>query len=566
MAKAGAGYPQVEPGAAGLMDKRFAVCPPRATVARALARGAAADLFVTSARAAVRRRELARAEGWGLGSLRANDVAWRRLPVVGPRATEVEVRRWIARGVSLVLVRAGRRLLGVIDGERVEVTPAAPSVAGRLDRAGDRSVEARAWLLRVAGKVGEGMGVPVFAVGGFVRDLLRPGGLGCAGPDLDLVVEGDAVAFARRLAEEIGGHLVVHAGFGTASIEGGLGSGHGESAGAPLGRVDVATSRRERYEAPGALPLVSPAPLVEDLRRRDFSVNAMAISLAPSAFGRLLDPLGGEQDVRARRLRALHPLSFVEDPTRIFRAARYAARLGFTMEADSLRALRLGVSVGRYPALSGERLAAELHLVAGEPEAGKALKLLLRWKALRLWNHGYRSVSATARRLAAASRFLAWARANGIGVDPSEVYLLALLVDQGAATKASVLDRLALRGEAFDRLWAGLAAGPLASGIGRERRASRLADMLGNQPSTVLATTWILGGARARRRVEWFLAKGRAVRPLLRGQDVIALGVPPGPRVGECLAALRRGRLDGRLVTVAQERRFVKEYLSRKEA
>jgi tRNA nucleotidyltransferase (CCA-adding enzyme) len=565
MAKPGAVYPQVEPGAEALMERRLAICPARATVARALARGAGGEVLVTSARAAVRRRELVAAAGWGLGALAADEVAWRGLPVVGPRTAEVTVRRLVAQGAPLVLVRDGRRVVGAVDRERIEVMPPGPSVAGRLERGGDRAGEARAWMLRVAGKVGEGMGLPVFAVGGIVRDLLRDETAGRRFADLDLVVEGDGIAFARRLAEEVGGHLVVHAGFGTASIEGALASGAGEPSASLLGRVDVASSRRERYEAPGALPRVAPAPLVEDLRRRDFSVNAMAISLAPSTFGRLVDPLGGRGDLDARRLRVLHPLSFVEDPTRIFRAARYAARLRFKVHADSLRALRLGVRIAKYPALSGQRLFAELELLAGEPEAPMALKLLLGWKALKLWNIGYRFVPEISRRLPAASRLMAWTRAQGIGVDASELYLVSLLADQRLPVATATLHRLAVSGEPLARLRAALAARPLAARLERESRPSRIADMARAQPMTAIAAAWMLGGARARRRLQWFLSEGRAVRPLLAGEDVVALGVPRGPRVGDCLAELRRRRLDGALVSVGQEREFVKEWLKKDE-
>ena len=561
MAKAGAVYPQVEPGAEALMERRLAICPPGSTVARALARSAGVEVLVTGAREAVRRRELARAAGWGLGALAADEMAWRRLPVVGPRTAEITVRRLVTEGAPLVLVRRGRRAVGVVDGERVELMPGGPSVAGRLERAGDRAAEARAWVLRVAGKVGEGMGLPVFAVGGVVRDLLREETAGRRFADLDLVVEGDGIAFARRLAEEIGGHLAVHSGFGTASIEGALASRAGEAFGSPTGRVDVASSRREQYEAPGALPQVAPAPIAEDMRRRDFSINAMAISLAPPVFGRLLDPLGGLRDLGAWRLRVLHPLSFVEDPTRIFRAARYAARLRFTLDPDSHRALRLAVKLAKYPALSGQRLFAELELLAAEPEAPTAFKLLLGWGALKLWNTGYRPHSKVRQRLPAAGRFLAWSRQHGIGVDASELYLVAVLADQRPPVAIAVLQRLAVRGEPFARLRAALAARPLAASLERESRPSRIADLARPQPITALAGAWMLGGARARRRLEWFLSEGRGVRPLLAGEDVVALGVPRGPRVGDCLAALRRGRLDGALVTVAQEQAFVKEWI-----
>src|SRR6266540_1038722 len=361
MAKPGIAYPQVEPSAAALMDRRVVTCPAGRRVAAALdaARQAGAEVLLVGNRRAVRRRDLERVCRWGLTGLRAAEVGWDGLPVVPATAPELRARRLLMDGAPMILVRDGRRVVGVIDAEAVEVARPALSLMHHLDRLGDslasaggapaprrpaartatesRSGEARLWLLRVAGKVGEGLGTPVFAVGGFVRDLL----LGRAAPDVDLLVEGDGVAFARRVHEEIGGSLVIHEEFATASIEGAA-----SPAGPPLGRIDIASARREQYDAPGALPVVRVATVDEDLRRRDFSVNALAVALQPSAFGRLLDPLGGWPDLRRRRLRPLHPLSFVEDPTRIFRAARYASRLRFRLDAGGVRALRLALKVG----------------------------------------------------------------------------------------------------------------------------------------------------------------------------------------------------------------------------
>ncbi len=219
------------------------------------------------------------------------------------------------------------------------------------------------------------------------------------------------------------------------------------------------------------------------------------------------------------------------------------------------------MKLAKYPALSGQRLFAELELLAAEPEAPTAFKLLLGWGALKLWNTGYRPHSKVRQRLPAAGRFLAWSRQHGIGVDASELYLVAVLADQRPPVAIAVLQRLAVRGEPFARLRAALAARPLAASLERESRPSRIADLARPQPITALAGAWMLGGARARRRLEWFLSEGRGVRPLLAGEDVVALGVPRGPRVGDCLAALRRGRLDGALVTVAQEQAFVKEWI-----
>src|SRR5947208_468905 len=160
-----------------------------------------------------------------------------------------------------------------------------------------------------------------------VRDVWREAPV--SRRDLDLVVEGDGPAVARRLAQELGGTLREHERFLTASVE---------TPGA--GRIDVATARTERYETRGALPRVMPAAIEEDLRRRDFSVNAMAIELASGAWG-LLDPFGGREDLARRRLRVLHPLAYVEDPTRLFRAARHGARLGLTPDRATLAAQAL---------------------------------------------------------------------------------------------------------------------------------------------------------------------------------------------------------------------------------
>ncbi len=558
MARPGHRYPQVEPGARSLAVAGVVACASGTPVSRALARAraAGAGVIVSGPRQAVRLAELARAAEWGLGARPVREVAWTDLPVLAETATESEARRLAQAGASLVLLRRGARIVAAIDAAALAPAPPESSMLARLERAGDRVSEARLWLLRAAGKLGESMGTPVHAVGGLVRDLL----LGFAPPeghtpDVDLVVEGDGIALARRLGEEIGGTVLMHAGFGTASIEG----GHAP-AGARLGRVDIASARRERYARPGALPEVAPAGLLEDLRRRDFSVNAMAMALAPDRFGHLVDPLGGQRDVMARRLRALRPLAFVEDPTRIFRAARYAARLGFTVDRPTRAAIRLGVAHEPYPALSGQRLWREIELLAAEPHARKGFELLVSWKALSLFGVG----NPVRVSLADAERLDAWARAAGVAVDPAELYVVALLAGRPLPAIERCLDRLALAGEARARIEAGATRG---GRLARRLEAPRLApsatdEILRGEPGGAPLGAWLRGSARVRRRVEWYLAEGRAVQPRLTGGDVLALGVPPGPDVGRALAMLRRKRLDGAAGSVAEERRLVNEWLT----
>src|SRR5215831_8729111 len=539
MAKAGMPYPQIEPRAATLMDRRVVTMRGgrRVTDALRIALRPESEVVVLGAGRAVRRRELERAVEWGLGGLDADGISWSGLPLVSEDASEIVVRRLVLDGVPMVLVRRGREIVGVVDAARIEVARPTQSVAERLDRLEHEDGDARAWLLRVAGKVAEALGMPVFAVGGFVRDLL----LGHAAPDLDLLVEGDGVAFARRLHEEVGGRLVIHVAFKTASIEGAASRSR-----QPVARIDIASARRERYAAPGALPVVSEASVHDDLIRRDFSVNAMAIALQPSAFGRLLDPLGGQRDLARRTLRPLHPLSFVEDPTRIFRAARYATRLGFRLDRLGTKALAVALRVGSYPALSGQRLRAELDLIAGERRGFAGLERLLEWNAFRLWDRDFRTSPASVCHVRAAAQLSRWSSRSKIEIDVTELAVIALLVDQRTDVVTRCLARLALTGERAARLRTVTTARLLARRLDGPnwRRPSQMAARLRALAPQVLVGAWLRGGRLARRRIQWFWTRARDMRPLLSGDQVVALGVPRGPRVGECLMRLRELQLD----------------------
>ena len=556
MARHGHAYPQVEPRAADLMDERVARVPGSASVRKALdvARPAHAHV-VTDLRAAARREDLERAAAWGFGRWRWLDIAHVGLPSVTAGTGEIAVRRLLQGGAPAVLVLEGRRAVGVVEPSPRPGTSANWTVA-RLERLEGSEGEARLWLLRTAGKLAEAQGQAIFAVGGFVRDLLVARASARV-PDLDLVVEGDGIAFGRRLAEETGGHLVVHAAFGTASLEGGT-----TPDGTRIGRVDIASARRERYGMPGALPDVSAASIDLDLGRRDFSVNAMSVALAPSAWGRLLDPFGGQRDLAARRLRVLHPLAFVEDPTRIFRGARYAARLGLKPDASFNRALALAWRAGEFPALSGQRLHAELDLVMAEADPWGVLALLLGWGAFRIWDRGFRVTRRSRGRLRAARSLAAWAHGAGVAVEAGGLALVALLFDQPRATAERCLRRLALAGVNAARLDTATARS-LARRVGAQAslRPSQAAEMLRSAPEAALLGAWLCGGRRARGRIEWFLGQGRGARPLSSGDDVVAAGVPRGPRVAQALALLRDLRLDGRVRTKDDERAAVADWI-----
>jgi tRNA nucleotidyltransferase (CCA-adding enzyme) len=340
--------------------------------------------------------------------------------------------------------------------------------------------------------VAEGCGeVAPYLVGGGVRDLV----LGHGRADLDVAVEapsGAVVELARRIDPD----ARVHDRFGTATVR---------IAG---GSVDLAATRAESYRHPGALPDVRPAPLADDLARRDFTINAMAIPLAGEP--RLIDPHGGLEDLRAGILRALHEGSFVDDPTRALRAARYAARLGLEPETATAAWLR-GSDLGT---VSAERVEAELRRLAAEPDPAAALRLLVDWGL----------VEADEALAAASLRVLAGAGWGGIA-DPAAAFLAA-----GA-----------VRGGRF---------GPLEGGQG----GRELAMVEGSRPSELVAA------ARGRSGVElviarvlgadWldrYLADWRAVRLEINGADLLAAGVPEGPAIGRGLATALARKLDGEI-------------------
>ncbi|UCD18840.1 MAG: CCA tRNA nucleotidyltransferase [candidate division WOR-3 bacterium] len=196
-----------------------------------------------------------------------------------------------------------------------------------------------------------------YLVGGYVRDST----LGRESIDIDVVVEGNAIAAARKLNEKIKGKIVAHVEFGTASIN------------VDKLRVDLASARTEKYQSPAHLPHVFPSTIVEDLNRRDFTINAIAMSISRENFGEIFDPFEGLADIKRKLIRILHRNSFIDDPTRIFRALRYKNRFGFKLEDDTERLMREAVKEGMVKKLSGQRILNELNLIFAEDSYGETV-------------------------------------------------------------------------------------------------------------------------------------------------------------------------------------------------
>jgi tRNA nucleotidyltransferase (CCA-adding enzyme) len=355
----------------------------------------------------------------------------------------------------------------------------------------------------------------VYLVGGAVRDLLR----GEEPKELDLVVEGDAVALARALE---GVQVVAYDRFGTCTVR--L-DGHA---------YDIATARRETYEHPGALPTVTPASLKEDLHRRDFTVNAIAMDLDT---GRLEAFPAALEDLGDRTLRILHDASFVDDPTRLLRLARYASRLKFETEPHTKELALAAVRQGALEAVSGARIGAELRLVAREPDPLAAVDAL---KALEL-DHALHPRFGLADP-GPARRALELLPADG---RRDLLALAAAAEDVPREELWGLLDRLAFEGPDRDRIVATASeARGVAQRLGDARLPSEIAAAAGDSSPELVA---LAGGHGPADKAAAWLNELRRVRLEIDGGDLLEAGVPEGPQIGRALNAALEAKLDGRV-------------------
>jgi tRNA nucleotidyltransferase (CCA-adding enzyme) len=354
-------------------------------------------------------------------------------------------------------------------------------------------------------------------VGGAVRDLL----LDLEPAELDVVVEGDAVS----LAGELGGMVLAHDRFGTCKVR-----LDGDS-------YDIATARTETYERPGALPDVTPAPLAEDLKRRDFTVNAIAMALGGERKGTIDELPGALRDLEARTLRVLHDGSFVDDPTRLLRLARYAARLDFTVERHTRELAQAAIRAGALKTVSGPRIGAELRLLAREREPLRAFGALRRLDLDRAIHprFGLRDIEPV--RLA-----LRLLPEDG---RPDLLVLAAAAEEVPRPELVGLLDGLAFHAADRERVVAAaMGAKTLAAALDRARTPAEIgAAAVGASPELVA----LAGGHRGADAAAEWLDRLRHVRLEIDGQDLLAAGVPQGPLIGAALRAALFAKLDGRV-------------------
>jgi tRNA nucleotidyltransferase (CCA-adding enzyme) len=480
----------------------------------------------------VSREDLDKAVAHGLAHAPVRGVMSGRAATTTEDATLSELRVLVTGAEDgRVAVLREDELVGVV--ARVDLLRALEGVEHDLEETGESLADELAGLERLRGlfdavaSLGD-RAEAVYLVGGTVRDII----LGEESFDVDIAVEGDAIEFARALASALDGRVTPHRKFGTAIVL------YGDDE-----RVDVVTTRTEFYDAPGALPTVERAGLREDLFRRDFTINAMAMSLEPAGFGRLFDPFGGRADLHARLLRVLHNLSFIDDPTRIFRAIRYEARYGLRLEEHSARLARSCIEMGLVGDLSSARLRDELQALLEDPGAVGGIFRLGELGADRAIHPRLRADPEAA---ALFERALLLRDELAADVPSWRIGLAVLGRDLTPEEAYDWLERLKVRRRDVDRIAGAITVAP------------RIVDRLrGEQldPAEVVsladafapdAPLLALAHENLPELREYF-TRLRDVRIEIGGAELADLGLSESPRVGEVLAELRRRKLNGEL-------------------
>lgn len=395
-------------------------------------------------------------------------------------------------------------------------------------------------LLKLAGELAAREEQRLYLVGGVVRDLL----LGRPSIDLDLVIEGDATRLARRMAQGKGGELVTHPQFGTATLKQG-----------PV-RIDLVSARSERYERPGALPTVKPGTIQDDLFRRDFTINAMAVRVDADRFGEMFDPYGGKNDLDLKLIRVLHEGSFRDDPTRMWRAIRYEQRLGFRLEDNTERLLCRDLEMMKK--VSGDRLRHELELIFGEECPEKILLRAGQLGALRLLQPSLKADAWLAKRF---KQSLALAR----GSRPDNSVLLALLSWKLTSKEIEkFVSRLNLGSETAGVLRSlPELKGVMAQLASPDLAPSAIYRLLERYPGqAIMAAALTSDTTQVRQRLKAYLTRYRLIKTALDGEDLKKMGVLQGEKMGQVLRALLEARLDGKVTSRKDEEDLVRRLLA----
>jgi tRNA nucleotidyltransferase (CCA-adding enzyme) len=498
----------------------------------------------------VTRQILDRALSHRMGDRPVSSIMQPELPIVSAATPLDDLRDlFLERSYRFVIVEDAGRPAGIItrmelfrrlfeqqhaagaslDHRMAGARPISQPVSRLLREASPRWMQR---LLSTVHEVSGRMGVSVYLVGGVVRDLLldRPN------EDVDLVVEGDGIAFAEELANALDGRHHPHAPFLTAVVT------------LPDGlRVDVASARTEFYRTPAALPEVATSLIRQDLYRRDFTINSLAIALSGDRHGELVDFFGGRKDIQRKEIRVLHSLSFIDDPTRALRAVRYARRLGFTIATDTRNLISTALEEGVFERLSGQRLRRELEHLLAEPHPTPALALVADLGLLPAicpdvsWSEGARNY------MLEIEGHLAWYELEELGPPPEPwiLFLGGLAMRAGDETVAAIADRLQIGGPVRNRFVSLPAAvEALTAATAADHSLSQRAHVVEQHPSEALLLAMSRLPLEPKRALANAAVAATHVSLPVTGQRLVESGISPGPHIGRALRLTRDALID----------------------
>lgn len=410
-------------------------------------------------------------------------------------------------------------------------------------------------LLKACGDIALANNMRAYLVGGCVRDLL----LGRPNLDLDIVIEGNGIEFAEKLSCCFNAKLVRHRRFGTATLR--L---------KPHLKIDIATSRRESYPNPAHLPVVSPGSLRDDLFRRDFTINAMALSIMPDDFGRLEDFFGGKEDLNAEKIRILHPLSFIDDPTRILRAIRFSIRYDFPIEKNTLKKLKEAVRLKMLEEVQPQRLRDDLMLILKEEDPIKEIKLIQRLcgfgfvsRRLRVNKATYALLGSVRREIASFKKSCPQRRQLDVWL----MYLMGLVNPLSPKDTAAMCRGFALRSGEAKRILNFKSPGRdfIKKLSSKGLAASKVYSLL--EPLSYEAILLIKASHKNKilhKHIRDFFCSYNGTRININGQDLRSLGISPGPRYQEIFSKVLNAKLDAKFSSKQEEIEFVRRAYGKK--
>jgi tRNA nucleotidyltransferase (CCA-adding enzyme) len=503
----------------------------------------------------ITRKEIDRALAHRLGHAPVKGFMARSVVIVTPdKSLEDIARLFSERRIGRVPVVDNGSLVGIVTrtdllralyGQRYVEAGLIPRGAELTRRLEEFVGENLMGIIRLAGYIADELGYRAFLVGGIIRDLI----LNERNPDIDIVVLGQAIPVAERLVSAVGGRIDSHERFGTAAVILPDGS-----------RIDFASARKEFYARPGALPEVELSSLEEDLKRRDFSINALALSLSRRDFGRIIDVVGGLRDIERKQVRVLHSLSFIEDPTRLVRAVRFAVRFGFEIESTTEALATEAVSMGVVSRALGVRMRDEIIDILNEESVVEAIRALDSLGILASFDERMRFGPARERQVRAYLRLEERARTFGVPYDRALGLLSILMLAVPAERAEKLLSELKFRREQIEFVM-------------RVRELRRSIKQIARLPvddlyfalerfkdEEIFVVYAIMQRDRViREALERYFEDLRSVRILTTGADLQALGVPPSPLMGEIKKRLLRARLRGEVHTADEERALAKQ-------